>query len=83
MVKAQGLRGEVSVHALSGQPDKLGQYHHFTLVDKVGTLSPALKVHAFRVQKDRAIILFEGVGDRTFAERLAGMGLLLNKQDLV
>jgi len=82
VVKAQGLRGEVSVHALSGQPEKLGQYRHFTLVDKVGTLSPALKVHAFRVQKDRAIILFEGVGDRTFAERLAGMGLLLNKQDL-
>lgn len=82
VVKAQGLRGEVSVYALSGQPDSLHQYERFTLVDKAGTLSPDLKVHAFRVQKDRAVILFEGVSDRTFAEKLAGMGLLINRQDL-
>lgn len=82
VVKAQGLRGELSVHAFSGQPRTLGQYRYFTLVDKVGTLSPELKVHAFRVQKDRAIILFESVSDRTFAEKLAGMGLLLNRRDL-
>lgn len=82
VVKAQGLRGEVSVYALSGQPETLRQYSRFTLVDKTGVLSPELKVHTFRVQKDRAIILFTGVADRTFAEKLTGMGLLLNRQDL-
>lgn len=82
VVKAQGLHGELSVYALSGQPEALRQYCRFTLVDKAGILSPELKVHTFRVQKDRAIILFEGVTDRTFAEKLAGMGLLLNRQDL-
>ncbi|SHO51049.1 ribosome maturation factor RimM [Desulfopila aestuarii] len=82
VAKAQGLRGELSVYALSGQPETLGQYHRFTLVDKAGVLSPELQVRTFRVQKDRAIIHFEGVGDRTFAEKLVGMGLLLNRQDL-
>ena len=82
VVKAQGLRGDVSVHALSGQPEGLAQYHRFTLVDNAGVLSPELKVHALRVQKDRAIIHFEGIDDRTFAEKLVGMGVLLYRQDL-
>jgi len=82
VVKAQGLRGDVSVNAPTGQPEGLAQYHQFTLVDKAGVLSPELKVHAFRVQKDKAIIHFEGIGDRTFAEKLVGMGVLLDRQDL-
>jgi len=82
VVKAQGLHGEVSVCAFSGEAAGLRQYGTFTLVDKAGSLSPELKVTSFRVQKNRAIIGFDRVADRTFAEKLAGMGLLLNRRDL-
>lgn len=82
VVKAQGLRGEVSIHALSGQPGSLGNYSTFTLVDPAGTLSPELRVQAFRLQKEKAIILFDRVTDRSHAETLVGMGVLVAKADL-
>lgn len=82
VIKAQGLRGEVSIHAVSGQPENLRTYPALTLVDKQGGLSPRLTVTGFRVQKGRAVILFDGVTDRSHAEQLAGMGVLLDKKDL-
>lgn len=82
VVKAQGLRGEVSIYVLSGQPENLQKYSTLVLVDRGGKLSPELKVKSFRVQKERAIILFDRVVDRTHAEKLAGMGVLVAKTDL-
>lgn len=82
VVKAQGLRGEVSIHALSGQPENLRNYLTLTLVDKHGKLSPRLNITGFRVQKGKAVILFDRVTDRTHAEQLTGMGVLLAKDDL-
>lgn len=82
VVKAQGLRGEVSVHALSGQPENLRKYSTVTLVDKRGRLSPKLSITGFRVQKGKAVILFDRVTDRTQAEQLPGMGVLLAREDL-
>lgn len=82
VIKAQGLRGEVSVHSVSGQPENLRNYPALTLVDKRGGLSPKLPVSGFRVQKGRAVILFDRIVDRSQAEQLAGMGVLLDKKDL-
>lgn len=82
VVKAQGLRGEISVYALSGQPENLKAYSSLTLVDRNGKVSPELKILKFRVQKDRAVILFEQIADRTHAEKLVGMGVLLARADL-
>lgn len=82
VIKAQGLRGEVSIHAVSGQPENLENYPALTLVDKGGRLSPKLAVTRFRVQKARAVVLFDRVADRSHAEQLTGMGVLLDKKDL-
>ncbi len=82
VAKAQGLRGEVNIYALSGEPENLKDYSKLTLVDKKGNLSPELDIKKFRVQKERAIVLFDQVTDRTHAEKLAGMGVLLAKEDL-
>lgn len=82
VAKAQGLRGEVSIYSLSGQPENLRDYSALTLVDKEGKLSPELKIQKFRVHKDRAVILFDRIADRTHAEKLVSMGVLLAKADL-
>ncbi|MFV0437672.1 MAG: ribosome maturation factor RimM [Desulfopila sp.] len=82
VAKAQGLAGEVSIHVFTGKGENLRHYPAFTLVDDRGELSPELRVVSFRVQKNRAIIGFAQVVDRTFAERLAGMGVLVNRDDL-
>jgi 16S rRNA processing protein RimM len=80
--KAQGLRGEVNIHPLSDQPENLEAYDALVLVDKRGKLSPKLTITKFRVHKGKAIILFDRVVDRTHAEQLAGMGVLLAREDL-
>lgn len=82
VVKPQGLHGEVSIHAFSGQPENLNNYKSLYLVDKAGEISPRLKIESLRIQKGKAIVLFDRVGDRSFAEKLVGMGVLLNRDDL-
>ena len=80
VTKAQGLRGEVSIHAFSGEAEGLGRYDRFTLVDGKGVLSPELLVTGFRVHGNRAIFRFDKVVDRSFAEKLVGMGVLLKRE---
>jgi len=82
VVRAQGLRGEICVHTLSGEPESFGKYAAFTLVDKQGTLSPELRVKSFRVQKGKVILRLERIDDRTFAEKVVGMGVLIARSAL-
>jgi 16S rRNA processing protein RimM len=80
--KAHGLHGEVSIHTLSGQPENLHAYPALYLVDKKGNISPKLEAQSFRIHKGKAIIRFDLTSDRTHAENLVGMGVLLAKTDL-
>lgn len=80
--KPHGLRGEVHIFPLSGQPETFAHYTHVTLVDGKGTLSPQLTVTSFRVHGGKAIVGFDRVVDRNFAEQLSGMGVLLAREDL-
>jgi len=82
VVRAQGLRGEICVHPLSGKPESFGRYTAFTLVDKGGALSPELRVQSFRVQKNRVILRLDRIEDRNFAEKVVGMGVLLARSAL-
>lgn len=82
VTKAQGLGGEISVHVPSGQPANLQRYPAFTLIDRHGELSPRLEVRSFRLHKSRVILGLDRVTDRSMAERLVGMGVLLDKADL-
>ena len=80
--KPHGLRGEVHIFPLSGHPETLAQYSRVTLVDGRGTLSPQLTVTSFRVHGGKAIVGFDRVVDRSFAEKLSGMGVLIAREDL-
>jgi 16S rRNA processing protein RimM len=82
VTKAQGLNGEVAIAPLSGQPESFKAYTTLVLVDESGTLSPELVVEKLRIHKGRAIVKFDRVEDRTFAEQLVGMGVLLARKDL-
>lgn len=82
IAKPQGLHGEVNIHAFSGQPENFKEYNTLYLVDDKGKISPKLAIKRFRVHKGKAVVLFDRVADRTHAEQLTGMGVLVAKKDL-
>jgi len=70
IIKAHGLRGEVVVQLTSDYPDvRLAQG------SRLRAGRDELVVHAARPHQDRWLVLFEGVGDRAAAERLAARRL--------
>lgn len=80
--KAQGLQGEVAVHLFSGQPENVADYDSLVLVDKKGVLSPLLVIDSLRIHQGKAVIKFDRVVDRAFAEQVVGMGVLVDKEKL-
>ena len=80
--KAHGMKGEVKIYCYSEQPDNFKEYRQVVLVDSKGKLSPHLKVKKSRAQGKVAITLLETITDRTRAEYVEGMGVLLPKEDL-
>jgi 16S rRNA processing protein RimM len=70
ITKAHGLRGEVVVHLLSDYPEvRLAPGSHLQAGDT------ELVVRSARPHQDRWLVQFEEVGDRSAAERLAGLTL--------
>jgi len=82
ITKAHGLTGEVKVFLYSGQPANLKNYKELVLVDGKGLLSPPLRIAESREQGNIAVVRFETVRDRNFAEKIEGMGVLLAHSQL-
>ncbi len=82
VAKPQGLHGEVNIVAFSGQPENFKEYNSLYLVDDKGEISPQLIIKRCKVHKGKAVVLFDRVTDRTLAEKLSGMGVLVAKTDL-
>ncbi|WP_457576401.1 ribosome maturation factor RimM [Desulfomarina sp.] len=82
VVKAHGMRGEFKMIPFSGQPENLRAYRKLILVDKKGKMSPALSVISTRNKGKMAIVHLESITDRTRAEYLEGMGVLLARNEL-
>ncbi|BCL60369.1 ribosome maturation factor RimM [Desulfomarina profundi] len=82
VVKAHGMRGEFKMVSFSGQPENLSAYKELILVDRKGTMSPALSVISTRNKGKMAIVHLESISDRTRAEYLEGMGVLLARKEL-
>jgi len=66
VVKAHGIRGEVSVHVLSDVP---GRFDPGAAVDLDGRPT---RIEASRPHQGRLLLRFAGITDRTAAERLRG-----------
>jgi 16S rRNA processing protein RimM len=76
VAKAHGLRGEVVVSLVSDYPElRLAPGSHLRAGDR------ELVVEAARPHQDRWLVQFEGVLDRTGAERLAGRSLAAEPVD--
>jgi 16S rRNA processing protein RimM len=70
ITKAHGLRGEVVVQLSSDYPDV-----RLAPDSRLRAGHDDLVVRSARPHQDRWLVVFEGVGDRTAAERLAGRTL--------
>lgn len=69
--KAHGLRGEVAVHLLSSEEERLAPGS----VLARGDGGEPLRIVEARPHQDRWLVRFEGVHDRTAAEALTGVEL--------
>jgi 16S rRNA processing protein RimM len=80
--KPHGLRGAVRLSLYSGQPENLQSYSHLVFVDDEGLLSRPLRIISSRAQGKGAVVELESVTDRDAAQRLTGMGILLDKDEI-
>lgn len=82
VLKAHGMRGEFKMIPFSGQPENISAYKELVLVDKKGKMSPSLSIIGTRNKGKMAIVHLESITDRTRAEYLEGMGVLLSRNEL-
>lgn len=75
---AHGIRGEVRVKSFTGDPMALASYGAL-LTDRPGV---TLTVRNARLTGDHLIVRFEGIEDRTAAERLNGIDLFVERRRL-
>lgn len=82
VAKAHGIKGELKLIAFSGEAKSITRHPLLTLITPENTISPDFNVLKARVGKKEVIVRLEGVADRNQAERLAGCGILVLKEDL-
>lgn len=78
---AHGIRGELSVVALTDFPERLAAGSLVLLETPAGEVSER-RILAARRHRDRHLITLEGVPDRTSAELLRGARLCVREADL-
>lgn len=78
--KPHGLRGEIKIYCFSGQPENYKDYKELTLLDPSGRLIGPLAVKKSRVQGKTAVVKFASIDDRTTAEKIEGLEVLVLKE---
>lgn len=78
--RAHGLKGEVSLHYYAESLEWL-QGPLWLRSGSTGALRP-VRAQSFRMHNGQVLVLFEGVADRTDAEMLRGVTLLMPEADL-
>lgn len=71
VTKPHGIRGEVKIYCLSGQPGNFRDYPKLVLVEEGGQRRECT-VKKFRSQGNFAVVVLDGVTDRNGAEELIG-----------
>ncbi len=74
VLKAWGLRGEVSVEILTDFPERFAAGRELLLRDPDGAVRP-LRIASVRPHAGRLLLRFEGIGTPEEAERLRGSDL--------
>lgn len=81
VTKPHGIRGEVKIYSLSGQPENFRDYPCLILVAEGGQ-GQQYTVKAFRNQGNFAVVVLDGVVDRNRAEELVGCQVWVAEEDL-
>ena len=80
-VNAHGIRGEVKVRPATCDPDRFYDMDHVFF--KRGDAYVEQKIHVNRVEPDAVYMTFDGVNDRTQAEKLRGEFLYIDREHSV
>ena len=83
IIGAHGIRGEVKVFPITDNVRRFNKLKKCILQKEDGSNSKEVNVSASRVDRGNALVLFEGVSDRTNAERLKGLYLSVDREDAV
>lgn len=77
ITRPQGIRGEVKVRPATCDPDRFYDMDHVFF--KRGDAYVEQKIHVNRVEPDAVYMTFDGVSDRTQAEKLRGEFLYIDR----
>ena len=81
ITRPQGIRGEVKVRPATCDPDRFYDMDHVFF--KRGDAYVEQKIHVNRVEPDAVYMTFDGVNDRTQAEKLRGEFLYIDREHSV
>lgn len=82
VAKVHGLKGQIKICSFSAQPENIESYRSLVFVTGDGQLSVPLLMVNCRVQKSNAIVSLQGVITREQAEKLNGLGVLIERDSL-
>jgi 16S rRNA processing protein RimM len=82
IIEPHGLKGEVVIFSFSGQPENIQQYPRLYLVSPSGKVSQPQTIEKSRIKGKTLIARLHSISDRSQAESLVGMGVLISKADL-
>ncbi len=82
IIEAHGLKGEITIFSFSGQPENIRGYRHLVFISSKGIISSPFVIDRCRSKGKTAIVQLTTVNDRDGAEALAGMGVLVCKDQL-
>lgn len=83
IIGAHGIRGEVKVFPITDNVRRFNKLKKCVLQKEDGSAAKEMNVSASRVDRGNALVLFEGINDRTLAERLKGLYLSVDREDAV
>ncbi len=82
VVKVHGLQGELKVYPYSEQPENIKAYEEIILVTDESKLSVPISIVSCRIHKKFAFIRLDSIRSRHHAEKMVGMGILLDRDKL-
>lgn len=82
VTRAHGLKGELKVVALSGQPENFLQYSRLALVAEDGRMTTTLNLSKVRTQGKYVVLKLDTIDTKNEADLTAGMCVLVLREDL-
>ena len=83
IIGAHGVRGEVKIFPLTDNVRRFAKLKHVFLVKEDESLICEKNIALHRMDRGNVLLTFEGVPDRTEAEKLKGIYLAVDRKDAV